>query len=275
MVMLLLLALLQAAATVPPVDPATYVIGANDVLAVTVFNQAQLSGKFGVEADGTFGMPLVGRVQVGGLTIRGAEAEITKRLAAGYLNDPRVSVTVEQYRSQQVFVMGEVRQPGSVQFTGSLTLIEALARVGATTDRAGTEVVIVRPRAGAPGGAPAVPPAAPGTDSQSETLTVDLLKLQEGMLSQNVALKAGDTVFVPKASTVFVSGQVKTEGEYVIRAGMTVRQAIALAGGVTDRGSTSRIQIVRRVNGANVTVNVRLEDVVQAGDTIVVRERYL
>ena len=109
----------------------------------------------------------------------------------------------------------------------------------------------------------------------SEPVTVDLLKLQEGMLSQNVALKAGDTVFVPKASTVFVSGQVKTEGEYVIRAGMTVRQAIALAGGVTDRGSTSRIQIVRRVNGANVTVNVRLEDVVQAGDTIVVRERYL
>ena len=106
MLKLLLFAILQAAAGAPSSDMTSYVIGPSDVLAVTVFNQAQLSGKFSVEADGTVAFPLVGRVQVGGLTIRGAESEITKRLAAGYLNDPRVSVNVEQYRSQQVFVMG-------------------------------------------------------------------------------------------------------------------------------------------------------------------------
>jgi len=118
--------------------------------------------------------------------------------------------------------MGEVHQPGSVQFSGSLTLIEALARVGSTTERAGTEIVIVR---ALPGTTPAAPAPAPSANSQSETVKVDLEKLQQGALSQNVSLKAGDTVFVPRATSVFVSGQVKSAGEFVFRTGMTVRQA--------------------------------------------------
>jgi polysaccharide export outer membrane protein len=270
MLMLLLLTALQA----PPAagyDRAQYIIGPNDVLAVTVFDQPQLSGKFAVEADGTLGFPLVGRVTVGGLSIRAAEDEIRKRLAAGYLTDPRVSVTVEQYRSQQIFVMGEVRQPGTLQFTGSMTLIEALARVGSTTERAGSEAMIVRsPKEPARA---AVAPAANAPDS--ETIHINLQSLQTGEISQNVALRAGDTIFVPRAATVIVSGQVKSAGEYVIRSGMTVRQAVALAGGVTDRGSTRRIQIVRQVDGKEVTLAANLQTVVQAGDTIVVRERFM
>ena len=75
---------------------------------------------------------------------------------------------------------------------------------------------------------------------------MNLQSLQSGGLSQNVALRAGDTIFVPRAETVFVSGEVRTPGEYVIRiSGMTVRQALALAGGVTERGSSRRVQIVR------------------------------
>ena len=90
-----------------------------------------------------------------------------------------------------------------------------------------------------------------------------------------MALRAGDTIFVPRAPTVFVSGQVKTAGEYVIRSGMTVRQALALAGGVTDRGSTRRLQIIRRTDGKEVTMSVNLQTTVQPGDTIVVRERFM
>src|SRR5215210_43645 len=99
MLIFLLMTMLQTAPAVG--DPSGYIIGANDVLAVTVFGQAQLSGKFAVEADGTLAFPLVGRITVGGLTIRAAEDEIRKRLAGGYLTDPRVAVTVDQYRSQQ------------------------------------------------------------------------------------------------------------------------------------------------------------------------------
>ena len=269
MLILLFLAALQTAPAAAP-DPALYIVGPSDVLAITVFNQPQLSGKFAVESDGTLAFPLVGRVAVGGLSIRAAEDEIRQRLSAGYLTDPRVSVTVEQYRSQQIFVMGEVKQPGSLQFTGSMTLIEALARAGSTTDRAGFEAMIVRPSSGAAATAAQAPNAA-----NSETIRVDLQSLQTGGLSHNVALRAGDTIFVPRAATVFVSGQVKTAGEYVIRPGMTVRQAVALAGGVTDRGSTRRIQIVRRVEGKEVTQDAGLQTPVHAGDTIVVRERFM
>ena len=272
MLMLLFLIALQVAPAAVN-DPAVYVVGPNDVLAVTVFDRPQLSGKFTIEADGTLGFPLVGRVKVGGLTIRAAEDEIRVRLAAGYLTDPRVSVTVEQYRSQQIFMMGEVRQPGSLQFTGSMTLIEALARAGSTTERAGSEAIIVRPPS-----QPARPPTAQAPNApNSETIHINLQSLQTGALSENVALRAGDTIFVPRAATVFVSGQVKSPGEYVIRgiSSMTVRQAIALAGGVTDRGSTRRLQIIRQVDGKEVTLDANLQTPVQPGDTIVVRERFM
>jgi polysaccharide export outer membrane protein len=269
---MLILLFLTALQVTPAADnaPALYIVGPNDVLGVIVFDRPQLSGKFTVEADGTLAFPLVGRVRVGGLSIRAAEDEIRMRLAAGYLTDPHVSVTVDQYRSQQVFVMGEVRQPGSLQFTGSMTLIEALARVGSTTDRAGSEAMIVRSPS-----EPARAGAVQANASNSETIHINLQSLQRGVLSQNVALRAGDTVFVPRAATVFVSGHVKSAGEYVIRSGMTVRQALALAGGVTDRGSTRRLQIIRQIDGKEVTVAVDLQTAVQPGDTIVVRERLM
>src|SRR5687767_4816982 len=141
MIGLLFLMALQVAGA-PATDPRLYVVGPTDVLVVTVYNQQQLSGKFVVEADGTFGYPLLGRIAAGGLSVRAVEDKIREGLAAGYLKEPQVTVSVDQFRSQQIFVMGEVRQPGSVPFTGSMTLIEAIVRAGSTTDRAGSEVVI-------------------------------------------------------------------------------------------------------------------------------------
>jgi polysaccharide biosynthesis/export protein len=269
----MLILLFLSALQLPPAaagDPRMYIVGPNDVLAVTVYNQPQLSGKFAVEADGTLAFPLLGRVAAGGLSIRAVEDKMREGLAAGYFKDPQVSVTVDQYRSQQIFVMGEVKQPGSLQFTGSMTLIEALARAGSTTDKAGMEAMIVRSSSGSGAAASAQNPNA----SNGDTIRVNLQSLQSGALFQNVALRAGDTIFVPRAETVFVSGQVRMPGEYVIRSGMTVRQALALAGGVTDRGSTRRIQIIRLVDGKEVTIGGDLQKPVQAGDTIVAQERF-
>ena len=270
--MLTLLLLLTALQVTPaPPDPRLYVVGPNDVLLVTVYNQPQLSGKFAVEADGTLAFPLLGRVAAGGLSVRAIEDKVRLGLAGGFLNDPQVSVAVDQYRSQQIFVMGEVKQPGSLQFTGSMTLIEALARAGSTTERAGAVAVIVRSATGSGPPVPAQSPNAPNND----TISVNLQSLQSGTLSQNLALRAGDTIFVPRAETVFVSGEVRTPGEYVIRtSGMTVRQALALAGGVTERGSSRRVQVIRVVNGKEVTTGVTLQTPVQAGDTVVVLQRY-
>jgi polysaccharide export outer membrane protein len=269
MLISLLLIALQTAAPATT-DPGLYVVGANDVLTVTVFNQPQLSGKFGVEADGTLAFPLLGRLAVGGLSIRAVEDEIRRRLAGGYVKDPHVSVTMEQYRSQQIFVMGEVQRPGSLQFTGAMTLIEALARAGSTTEKAGAEAVIVRSHA-----ADSAPPASPAAveGANADTIHVNLRSLQTGELTQNIALRPGDTVFVPRAETVFVLGQVRNAGEFVLRSGMTVRQVLALAGGMTERGSSRRVQIIRTVAGKEVTTDVNLQTKVQPGDTIMVRER--
>ncbi len=154
-----------------------------------------------------------------------------------------------------------------------MTIIEALARAGSTTERAGPEALIVRPPAGAP------PPDAGAIErardsDDANVIHVDLKGLQAGQLSQNVTVHPGDTIFVPRSESVFVSGNVRNPGEFVIRRGMTVRQVLALAGGVTDRGSTGRIQIIRTVDGKERTIGANLPDVVQAGDTILVRERF-
>jgi polysaccharide export outer membrane protein len=93
-------------------------------------------------------------------------------------------------------------------------------------------------------------------------------------MALNLALQDGDTINVPKAQSVFVAGQVKSPGAYAAEPGATVLQVLSLAGGLTDRGSDSRIRIQRTVNGKNVEVTAKLTDLVTPGDTIIVRERF-
>jgi polysaccharide export outer membrane protein len=248
-----------------------YIVGAQDVLTINVWEQAALSGKFTVESDGTFTFPLIGRIKAGGLSLRQVEAEIRKRLTDGYLKNPQVSVSVEQYRSQRLFIVGEVKSPGTYPLTGDMTLIEALARAGSTTLYAAGEAVIVR--AGA--GQSAAGPTLPGQVDDKNVVKVDIKDLQNGVLSQNVTLRDGDTIFVPRAESIYVFGQVKNPGAYPLQQkDTTVLQALSLAGGVTDRGSTSRIKIVRMVGGQKQEIKVKLNDLVRPGDTIIVSERF-
>jgi polysaccharide export outer membrane protein len=271
----LVLAFLSASAlcTAQSPDLHEYIVGPNDILAITVVDQPQLSGKYIVRADGTFTFPLLGRLPAGGLTLQTVEDDMRSRLAKGYLKDPQLAVSVDQYRSQQIFVIGEVRNPGSLQFTGSMRLIEALARAGATTDRAGTDAVIVRQLNGGPPLLDAAAIEHAPASKDAEVTRINLQNLQAGVLSENIALRSGDTVFIPRAQTCFVSGQVRSPGEYVIRKDMTVRQVLTLAGGANDRGSTRRLQIIRQVDGVEAKIDANLEDVVKPGDNIVVRER--
>lgn len=264
----------------PPVQPPPtaaqsqhYTIGPQDVLVITMWDQTDVSGKFTVEADGTFTFPYIGRVQAAGLSLREVEAQLRQRLSdGGFFRSPQISVAVEQYRSQRIFVVGEVRNPGAYILTGEMTLIEALARAGSTTVAAADEAVIVRPKAGTQQTGPVMP-----TDQAdaSEIIKIDIRELQSGALGQNVALRDGDTLFVPRAESIYVFGQVKNPGAYPLQGrDKTVLQALSLAGGVTDRGSTSRIQIIRIVNGQKREIKAKLQDLVQPGDTIIVKERF-
>ncbi len=269
---LLLFSPLLLAQTKPatPGQPTDYIVGPQDVLSITVWDQTELSGKYTVEADGSITFPLIGRVQAGGLTLHGIETELKRRLADGYFKNPQLSVSVDTYRSRRVFIVGEVRTPGTYTLTGDMSLIEALSRAGSTTPNASAEAVIVR----APEGKAASGPVMPGDSAGAATLRVDLKELQSGT-GNNVALRDGDTIFVPRAETVYVTGQVKNPGAYALQAKeTTVMQALSLAGGVTDRGSTSRIKVVRLVKGVKKEIAVKLSDLVQPGDTLVVPERY-
>lgn len=249
--------------------PADYVIGPQDVLTIQVFDQADLGGKYSVEADGTFTFPLIGRVKAGGLTLRTFEGELRSRLADGYFRNPQVSVAIEQYRSQRVFVIGEVRQPGAVSLTGGMTLIEALARAGSTTPAASGEVAIVRTSHEAPDG-----PLLPDHQGGTEVFRASVRELESGALSQNISLRNGDTIFVPRAETVYIFGQVKTPGAYGVQANTTVLQALSLAGGVTEHGAMNRLKVIRMEKGARRELKVKLTDVVRPGDTVVVPQRF-
>lgn len=252
-----------------PVSAQTdYIIGAQDVLTITVYDQADLSGKFTVDPDGSLTFPLLGRLKAAGLTLRALEDDLKKRLSDGYIRNPQVSASVEQYRSQRIFVMGEVRAPGAYQLTGDMTIIEAIARAGSTTLQAADEVMIVRPKDGRANG-PVLP-----SDDESTVIRVNLRDIQEGALSKNVQLRDGDTLVVQKARSVYVFGQVKAPGAYPVDKDTSVLQALSLAGGVTDRGSTGRIKIVRAVDGKKKEIKVKLTDMVEPGDTIIVAERF-
>jgi polysaccharide export outer membrane protein len=264
----LLAALALSAITLSAQATADYVIGAQDVLTIQVFDQADLGGKYSVETDGTFSFPLIGRVKAGGLTLRSFETELKAKLADGYFRNPQVTVAVEQYRSQRVFVMGEVRAPGPVPLTGGMTLIEALSRAGSTMPTASGEVAVVRATQGARG------PVLPDQPTGTEVFRASVRDLESGSLAQNIDLRDGDTVFVPRAETAYVFGQVKNPGGYAVQKDTTVLQALSLAGGVTENGAMNRVRIVRIVAGNKKELKVGLTDTVKPGDTIIVPERY-
>jgi len=247
---------------------ANYVVGPQDVLTIQVFDQPEIGGKFTVEADGTFTFPMIGRIKAGGKTLRQFEEDLKSRLADGYFRNPQVSVAIEQYRSQRIFIMGEVMTNGPVPLTGGMTLIEALARAGGTRPSASGEVVIVRASDGADG------PVLPNQIPDGEVLRADIRDLEEGTLKDNVALRDGDTIWVSRAESIYVFGEVKSPNAYAVQNDTTVLQALSLAGGATEHAALNRIDIIRMVDGERKRIRVKLDDIVQPGDTIQVPQRY-
>ena len=263
-------ALLSVAFSGTAAGQADYIVGPQDVLTVVIWSRPELSGQFTVDADGNVKLPLIDRVKVSGLTARRIEEAVTKRLLDGYLKNPQVSVSVEQYKSQRVFVQGEVRQPGVYVLSGETTLLEILTKAGQVTPEAGSEVVLVRP----PASRTANGPVGPDNGEGAEVKRIDLLALQSGSANSNVVLRDGDTINVPLAEKVYIIGHVMNTGAYNIRKNTTVQQALALAGGVTDRGASNRVKIRRLQNGKPKEISVEMDDLVEPGDTIVVPERF-
>lgn len=239
-------------------------IAARDQLQISVFNagvnETIFSGKFPVDADGSFEYPTLGRIKAVDMTTRELEMDLKTKLEK-YLVSPQVTIEVEQTTTKKVIISGQVRTPAAYAFSGELTLLEAITRAGSVSDDAGDEAIIHHQSTGA---------------TVEEPLHIDLYELLKGeSMQNNVVLRDGDTVFVPKSDPAFISGFVQSPGPIHVKRDTTVLQALSMAGGVTDRGSMRSIKIQRTVDGKRKDIDVKNvnTDIVKPGDTVVVSAR--
>ena len=250
---------LCGAASAGPDDRPLVALGPGDSVNIKVYGQPDMDGTVLVADDGTLSVALVGPVPVGGLSPSDAAKRVEQALVDGhYLNSPHVTLTVTQSRSQRVSVLGEVHAPGRYAVESNTTILDLLAVAGGTTDAAGDLVYVLHPEA----------------DGSVSRRVINLHQvMQPSDVPTDRVIQSGESVFVPRAEQFYVYGAVNTPGAYRLEPGMTVRQAIARAGGVSTRGSDRRVEIQRRgKNGEDVVQQAKPTDIVQANDVVKVKE---
>ncbi len=241
---------MQPAAPSPgpmPLTPGTTLgISAGDLLTVEVFNTPELSGKFRVAQDGTLSLPQGGVVSVSGMSPVQAQVAIETRLrTAQIMLDPHVSVFVQEYASEGVIVVGEVKNPGTYTLLGEHSLYGALAAAGGPTVNEGSRITVTHP----------------GNPPQEEIIPV--VSPNYSALQRSTRVNPGDTVFVSRAGTFYVVGNVGHPGAYPLPSGEPVHvlQAIALAFGTERATSESKASIIRQTANGPETIHVDLKKV--------------
>lgn len=222
-----------------PVDPGAYVLGPGDMVSVRIFGANDMPAQpVEVGGDGKLNLPMVGEVPAAGMTVLRLQSDLTKRYAV-YFKQPQVTVTVTAYRSQPVTVMGAVNTPNVIDLRGPTRLMDVISEAGGLKPDAGDKITITRPASGN---------GASGGKGEFSTQVVDLHKIINGTdPNANVLIQARDLITVPKARMVYVVGDVTKPGGYVLdgMGGLTVLQAIALAGGTTNTSAMSKVRILR------------------------------
>ena len=226
-----------------------YRVGPKDLLEISVFGADELSRTVRVSEDGKVTLPLLGEVLVDGLTKSEVEKKLGQLLGEKYVQNPQVTVFIREYQSKRVSVLGAVEEPGPYQLLGRQTLMQIISEAGGLTRDAGNEIVIIR--------------QLPDGSSTSLRISIDDLFLK-GDAKLNVPMEAGDIVTVPvdKPVVLYVFGQVKNPGALQVKKSNipTLLQAIAQAGGFTDRASKGGVIIKRKDETGKekeIKVNVR------------------
>jgi len=247
----------------PAGNPPLLQLGPGDQVKMDVLGRPEMASTMYVGDDGTIRVPLAGPVAVNGLSPAQAGQKVEEALKKGqFLVDPHVTFTVLVSRSQRASVMGEVRAPGRYPVESNTTILDLLAQAGGATEKGSGRVYILRPDAA----------------GALQRIPVDLgggLDSQDGSTPAAFqTVRSGDTLYVPAASMFYMAGEIHTTGAMRLDAGMTVLQAIAKAGGVTERGSTHRISIRRKTpQGGYTVISAKAEDKIQPDDVITVKER--
>lgn len=252
--------LLQILSAVPSFAQ-DYLVGSQDVLKISVFEYPDLTTEVRVSEDGKITFPLLGEIPAKNLTTRQLEKNIAERLAAGnFVKEPQVSVFIQQYRGRRVTIIGEVVKPGQYEIAGPTTLLDTISLSLGMNQNAGYLLTVFRKE-----------PSADGRDA-TRKITVDVDRLLNGGdLSQDIELQNGDVIYVPKA-IFYIYGEVNRPGAYRLEKGITVKRAIALAGGLTAKGTERRIEITRRDGGKEAALGVDIDDAVRIDDVVRIKE---
>jgi polysaccharide biosynthesis/export protein len=213
-------------------QPQDFVIGDGDLLSITVFDAPELQTDARVESQGSITLPLLGAVQVKGLTIRQAERSIELAYNRQYLENSHVKILIKENLSGKITILGSVVKPGTYDYLSRQRIMDALALAGGLSDKSGSLVELRRP-----GEDPAHP----------IVLLMDLDEMVKGRPDLNVEIQRGDVLFVPQAGVVYVDGAVHVSGSHPIRRDMTVQEVITAAGGFSSVADARNIKLIRYV----------------------------
>ncbi len=244
-----------------PVDVVAkdYVLGPGDVVRITVYEHVDLSLVVRVSQAGSINFPLVGEVFIAGLGERSAELKLSELLQqGGFVKSPQINLIVEQYRSQQVSVLGEVNKPGMYAIDRGNRLMDLLAMAGGVNASGGENAILIKK----------------GGNEKEGGRTIDLFQLlQKGDMTQNVEVADGDIIYIPRMDVFYIYGEVQRPSSYRLQKNMTVIQALSMGGGLTSRGTQRGIQIKRKdASGAIATIDVELSDVLAPDDVLYIKE---
>ena len=244
-----------------PGVPSDYVIGPEDVLDIDVFNVSELSKTVRVANDGTISLALLGPVRAAGRTTEQLRKDLEARWAKTYLENPQVTIFVKEFHAQPISIIGAVERPGLYQLTGPRSLIEVLSMAGGLAKRSGSPagrfvLVTRRDEFGE------LKPVEGMRRLAPDKVEIDLNKLfysrQDAL---NIPIKPLDIVSVTKADIVYVVGDVKKPGGFVLedRENLTVLQAVAMAEGLNGTAAKRSARIIRQTpDGTRTEIPVNL-----------------
>ena len=239
---------------------AEILLGPGDVVRASVYGSPDLAVETRVSESGSLTFPLLGEVQVGGLTTQQAEKKIGGLLEkGGYLKKAQVNLLITTLASQQVSVLGQVNRPGRYPVDGKRKVLDLLALAGGIGQDGGDIISLVRTR-----------------DGQTTRETIDVVDMvRKGELNRDYEVAGGDIIFVERAPRAYITGEVQRPGPFRVERAMTVQQAISAGGGLSLRGTQRGLKITRKdASGTARTIEAKADDVLQPDDVVIVKESW-
>lgn len=256
--LMLWIALTLLSFTLAPAFSQEILLGAGDVVKVSVYGNPDLTLETRVSEDGKLTFPLLGGVAVGGLSVAAAENKISTMLeAGGFLRKAQVNILITMLQSQQVSVLGQITRPGRYPLESKRGVLDMLAVAGGIAPDGGDTVTYIHREN--------------GKVTKEVIDVIDMVR--SGDMQRDFVLSGGDVIYVERSPRFYIYGEVQRPGTFRLERSMTVIQALSTGGGLTPRGTERGISIKRRdAKGVLQTISAKHDDLVQSDDVIYVKE---